>query len=86
MRHLKVEIFLEDGFDVFRAHFQRHHASEERPSCVIISVFDFFVNEHIPDISSLGIAREESEGGNEGGKGEDDDLMSKSSNTSLPRS
>lgn len=65
MRHLKVEIFLEDGFDVFRAHFQRHHSSKERPSGIIISIFDFFVNKHIPDISSLGIAREESEVGRE---------------------
>jgi hypothetical protein len=56
MRHLEVEIFLKDGFDVFGAHFEGHHAREERPGGIIISIFDLLVNKHIPDISPLGIA------------------------------
>jgi hypothetical protein len=59
MCHLEAEILFKDGLDVLGAHFQRHHAREEWASRVIVSIFDLFVNKHIPDIGSLRIAAEE---------------------------
>jgi hypothetical protein len=61
MCHLEAEILFKDGLDVLGAHFQRHHAREEWASRVIVSIFDLFVNKHIPDIGSLRIAAEEKE-------------------------